>query len=118
MIARLSLVSLAQAQEFRRLELADGRVLQAEILTTGATGLEIRIAQGRMLVPFEQVLQIVPSDAAAFTSAAPWRVLLVEGADGGFLALSSRCTHLGCSVPWDEKARTFPCPCHASTFDL
>ena len=38
-------------------------------------------------------------------------------ADGGFLALSSRCTHLGCMVPWDGKQRVFPCPCHASRFD-
>jgi cytochrome b6-f complex iron-sulfur subunit len=21
-------------------------------------------------------------------------------------------------VPWNEAARSFPCPCHASTFDL
>jgi cytochrome b6-f complex iron-sulfur subunit len=45
------------------------------------------------------------------------RFYLVRLADGGFLALSSRCTHLGCTVPWNEKERTFPCPCHASTFD-
>jgi cytochrome b6-f complex iron-sulfur subunit len=42
---------------------------------------------------------------------------LVRLADGGFLALSSKCTHLGCTVPWNEKQRSFPCPCHASTFD-
>ena len=37
--------------------------------------------------------------------------------DGGFLALSRKCTHLGCTVPWDEKAKRFACPCHASAFD-
>ena len=37
--------------------------------------------------------------------------------DGGFLALSRKCTHLGCTVPWDEKAKRFVCPCHASSFD-
>jgi cytochrome b6-f complex iron-sulfur subunit len=42
----------------------------------------------------------------------------VRLADGGFLAISSRCTHLGCTVPWSEKAGIFPCPCHASRFDL
>ena len=26
--------------------------------------------------------------------------------------------HLGCTVPWDEKTKTFPCPCHASSFDM
>jgi cytochrome b6-f complex iron-sulfur subunit len=37
--------------------------------------------------------------------------------DGGFLALASTCTHLGCALPWDEKERKFICPCHGSTFD-
>ena len=39
-------------------------------------------------------------------------------ADGGFLALSRICTHLGCSVPWDEEKNQFICPCHGSTFNL
>lgn len=37
--------------------------------------------------------------------------------DGGFLALASTCTHLGCALPWDEKEQKFICPCHGSTFD-
>jgi cytochrome b6-f complex iron-sulfur subunit len=37
--------------------------------------------------------------------------------DGSFIALSRNCTHLGCSVPWDEKKQMFVCPCHGSTFD-
>jgi cytochrome b6-f complex iron-sulfur subunit len=43
---------------------------------------------------------------------------LVRLADGGFLALSRTCTHLGCTVPWDEKEKKFICPCHASVFDI
>ena len=39
-------------------------------------------------------------------------------ADGSFLALSRICTHLGCSVPWDEEKNQFVCPCHGSTFSL
>lgn len=38
--------------------------------------------------------------------------------DGGFLALSKTCTHLGCSLPWDEKKQEFVCPCHGSAFDI
>ena len=38
--------------------------------------------------------------------------------DGGFLAISRRCTHLGCTVPWDAERKQFICPCHASVFDI
>lgn len=38
-------------------------------------------------------------------------------ADGGFLALSRRCTHLGCTVPWNDEKKQFVCPCHASVFN-
>jgi cytochrome b6-f complex iron-sulfur subunit len=37
-------------------------------------------------------------------------------ADGGFLALWQRCTHLGCTVPWREDEGRFNCPCHSSIF--
>lgn len=38
--------------------------------------------------------------------------------NGGFLALSRTCTHLGCTVPWDKEKKQFICPCHASSFDI
>ena len=43
---------------------------------------------------------------------------LVRDGEGGFLALHRKCTHLGCSVPWNEDEQRFACPCHASAFDL
>lgn len=43
---------------------------------------------------------------------------LTRSEDGGFLALSRRCTHLGCTVPWVAGEERFVCPCHASSFDL
>jgi len=38
--------------------------------------------------------------------------------DGGFLAVSRECTHLGCTVPWNSDRKLFLCPCHASAFDI
>ena len=38
--------------------------------------------------------------------------------DGGFLAISRKCTHLGCAVPWVAERKQFECPCHASVFDM
>lgn len=44
------------------------------------------------------------------------RFYLARLADGGFLALYQRCTHLGCNVPWDQAQGEFVCPCHNSRF--
>ncbi len=46
------------------------------------------------------------------------RFFLVHLQDGGFLALYRKCTHLGCSVPWDQSIAQFVCSCHASAFDM
>ena len=56
-----------------------------------------------------------PGSVTAFPAG---KFYLVRLADGGFLALHRQCTHLGCSVPWDETSGRFKCPCHASVFDL
>jgi Rieske Fe-S protein len=34
------------------------------------------------------------------------------------LALSQKCPHLGCRVPFCESSGRFECPCHGSVFDI
>lgn len=46
------------------------------------------------------------------------RFYLARLEDGGFLALSRTCTHLGCTVPWVASENKFVCPCHSSAFDI
>ena len=36
--------------------------------------------------------------------------------DGGILAISIHCTHLGCAVQFNQNKDRFVCPCHASSF--
>jgi cytochrome b6-f complex iron-sulfur subunit len=43
---------------------------------------------------------------------------LARLSDGGFLALSRKCTHLGCTVVWSAEKKQFVCPCHASVYDI
>jgi cytochrome b6-f complex iron-sulfur subunit len=46
------------------------------------------------------------------------RFYLARLDDGGFLALSRRCPHLGCTLPWVEEEKQFLCPCHSSAFNI
>jgi cytochrome b6-f complex iron-sulfur subunit len=75
-----------------------------------------RLAEGE----FGSIVTAGPVDDFPVNSVTPFnqaRFYLSRLADGGFLALYRKCTHLGCSVPWDQPARQFLCPCHASAFD-
>ena len=38
--------------------------------------------------------------------------------DGKIYALSTTCTHLGCSYAFDKAKKTFFCPCHRGQFDV
>jgi cytochrome b6-f complex iron-sulfur subunit len=57
----------------------------------------------------------LPGTVTAFVRG---KFYLARLTDGGFLALSRTCTHLGCTVPWVAKENKFICPCHSSEFDI
>ena len=45
------------------------------------------------------------------------RQLAVYRDEGGqTYELSPRCTHMGCTVDWNDTAKTWDCPCHGSRF--
>jgi len=56
-----------------------------------------------------------PGSVTEFAEA---RFYLVRVEEGGFLAVHSRCPHLGCTVQWVAEGQQFLCPCHASKFDM
>ena len=56
-----------------------------------------------------------PADTATFVTEGR---LFVANAGGHLFALSPRCPHLGCRVPFCDSSGRFECPCHGSRFDL
>jgi nucleotide-binding universal stress UspA family protein/nitrite reductase/ring-hydroxylating ferredoxin subunit len=44
------------------------------------------------------------------------RMAAYRDEEGRVHAVSARCTHLGCTVGWNDGARTWDCPCHGSRY--
>ncbi len=57
-------------------------------------------------------------DLGSVTAFPAGKFYLTRLADGGFLAVSRECTHLGCTVPWIADEGQFVCPCHSSAYDI
>jgi cytochrome b6-f complex iron-sulfur subunit len=75
----------------------------------GATASETSITTAGAVENFE------PGTVTAFVRG---KFYLARLEDGGFLAMSRRCTHLSCTVPWVASDNKFICPCHSSEFDI
>jgi len=43
-------------------------------------------------------------------------IIVANTGNNAFVALSSKCTHEGCSVTYSAINNNFPCPCHQSLF--
>ncbi len=79
--------------------------------------LQPRLAEGE----FGSVITVGNVDdfpTSSVTHISNGRLYVVRQPDGGFLAVYHRCTHLGCTVPWDQTVQKFICPCHNSQFDM
>jgi cytochrome b6-f complex iron-sulfur subunit len=43
--------------------------------------------------------------------------ILIHHQDGKLVCLDAVCTHLGCTVQYQEKDNTIHCPCHGGSYD-
>ena len=100
-----------------RIWLALGGVALVEYAWLGFEFLKPRQAPAEAL-PIVDAGPLDAFDPGSVTAFPAGKFYLVRLEDGGFLALSRTCTHLGCTVPWDAEAEVFACPCHSSTFDM
>jgi cytochrome b6-f complex iron-sulfur subunit len=73
------------------------------------------VAAPKQLMEAGPVENFTPGSVSPFMGG---RFYLARQHDGGFIALSLRCTHLGCSIAWEEEKKRFICPCHSSAFDI
>lgn len=44
-------------------------------------------------------------------------VIIANTGNENFVAVSQTCTHMGCTVQYDNSSQHFICPCHGGTYD-
>jgi len=67
---------------------------------------------GKIVIPDKDVRE----GEAKFFEYAGSAAVLIRKREGGLVALSAVCTHLGCIVQWEKDKQDFLCPCHAGHF--
>jgi Rieske Fe-S protein len=113
-----------------------GRIKRRQLFRLGfLTGTLLALTEITALIyPFGKVNKILGLGAKiavgtkasvldTFKSTNDTPILNIEGkffllhAPGGIIAAYRKCTHLGCSVPWNAAEDQFHCPCHGSLYD-
>ena len=59
--------------------------------------------------------ELLPGEAGVFLRP-EGRTAAYRDDDGALHVVSARCTHLGCTVRWNDAERSWDCPCHGSRF--
>lgn len=97
------------------------RMWQAGIVLIGAAGAWTSwdLLQPLETTGFGGLVRSVPPDAVPETGAieVPQARAYLVRIEGEIHALSEKCTHLGCRVPYCNTSSQFECPCHGSIFN-
>ena len=83
-------------------------------------GVQATDAQGRAVAVEQLLARVQPGNRIAVKGLAepPLAYLVITaGPHLAEYAISTTCTHLGCTVAWKAEQNRFVCPCHGSQYD-
>jgi nucleotide-binding universal stress UspA family protein/nitrite reductase/ring-hydroxylating ferredoxin subunit len=65
----------------------------------------------------DRSLDDVAPGTGAVISLGGKQVAVYRDEESGLHGISPRCTHMGCTVDWNDAEKTWDCPCHGSRYD-
>lgn len=102
--------SVSRRRFIRDLTVIGAAVVAAPVLTS------VIKANADSMLPAGKVSDFVVGDYKKVTLS-NGNVVYIEATKTGFRALSSACTHRGCTVNWISAQKLFKCPCHGGQYD-
>ncbi|HUR12906.1 MAG TPA: FAD-dependent oxidoreductase [Mycobacteriales bacterium] len=108
---------LGRANPYAELYAPDRSTLRASASKAVKENADVaRELVGGMLRPgLTGMHELLPGEAGVFLRA-EGRTAAFRDEEGTLHCVSARCTHLGCTVRWNDGERSWDCPCHGSRF--
>lgn len=104
------------AEHFAAGRIGGVRTVTELVKTNVSTGLVW--ARGRVQRLSLPEVERLDRGQAAIMSVRGRRVAVYRDPSGELHGVSPTCSHLGCSVAWNDAENTWDCPCHGSRFDV
>lgn len=72
----------------------------------------------RAVIPGDGALADIPSGHGAVVRVGGEHLAVYRDEEGELHAIAATCTHMGCTVAFNDAERSWDCPCHGSRFDV
>jgi glycine/D-amino acid oxidase-like deaminating enzyme/nitrite reductase/ring-hydroxylating ferredoxin subunit len=110
---------LGRSNPYAELYAPDRKTLRASATKAVKEGVDVaKELVGGMLRPdLTGMHELLPGEAGVFLRP-EGRTAAFRDDDGTMHVVSARCTHLGCTVRWNDAERSWDCPCHGSRFGV
>jgi glycine/D-amino acid oxidase-like deaminating enzyme/nitrite reductase/ring-hydroxylating ferredoxin subunit len=118
-VAGMLLAALARGEEHEWSSVFEPHRLQTVLSTRYATANAksgARLLLDRARVSSKDAVKSLSPGGGVVVRSGLGAVAVHRRDDGSLVAVSARCTHLGCLVRWNQGERSWDCPCHGSRF--
>lgn len=76
------------------------------------------LAGGLLPAARTEKILAMPNGSARVVDWKGQKIAVYKDEEGSLHGVSAKCTHMGCTVSWNNAEKSWDCPCHGSRFDI